>query len=231
MKTSSSLDIDEGIKEYFKTLKNFKPLKKKDEQVLLKEYLVNGNINARNVLIQSNLKYACSIANSYRGRGVDFSELISEANNGLIEGIEKFDMSKDVKVITYAKWWIIQRLNAYLNNKNKIKTDELPTEHEEQVYNDDGVSEKVEKEHSENYIVNDIDFEKNNNETKERVNILLSTLNERERDIVSLYYGLYGDYYNLDDIGESYNLTKERVRQIIETSFKKIRTQALVKNI
>ena len=61
-------------------------------------HLENGNLSSRNKLINSNLKYACSLANSYRGRGVDFSELISEANSGLIESIDRFDTKQNVKL-------------------------------------------------------------------------------------------------------------------------------------
>ena len=56
---------------------------------------------------------------------------------------------------------------------------------------------------------------------------LLNNLTERERDIVSRYYGLYGTKENLFDISDEYNLTSERIRQIMESAMKKIRSIAL----
>lgn len=228
MGSKKILDIDENVNEYFKSLKHFKPLKKHEEQELLKDYFFNKNLESRNRLIQSNLKYACSLANSYRGKGVDFSELISEANNALIDAIEKFDLSKNVKVITYAKWWIIQRLNSCIYNNNITNTSDIPTEHEEQGLNDDGDYETAFKMNNDAFIYDNIDNDKNNIDKKILVEKLLSPLTEREREAVSLYYGLYGETCNLEDIGDIFGLTKERIRQIIETSFKKIRTQALL---
>lgn len=222
-------DFDESIKQYFNNLKNFKPLKKKDERVLLEDYLQNGNINARNILIQSNLKYACTLANSYRGKGVELSELISEANNGLIESIDKYDLSKNVKVITYAKWWIIQRLNNCVVSNYKALTDDLPTDHEKQhsdINNDEHISHHTTKE-CEHFIADEIDNE-NNLELKQTISELLDCLNERERDFVEMYYGINGSYYNLEDIGNMYNITKERTRQIIEKSLLKVRSNAML---
>jgi RNA polymerase primary sigma factor len=225
------VDIDESVNNYFNSLKKFKSLKKSEEQELLKDYFINKNLSSRNLLIQSNLKYACSIANSYRGKGVDFSELISEANNALIDAIEKFDLSKDVKIITYAKWWIIQRLNSCIYNNNITNTSDIPNEHEEQGVNDDGEYETAMKVNNDAFIYDNIDSDAENEDKKILIEKLLSILNDREREIVSLYYGLYNETCNLEDIGDMFGLTKERIRQIIETSFKKIRSHALLINV
>ena len=86
---------EEGVKDYLRTLqrKEYDPLTKKEEQKLLMRYKQNNDVEARNMLVSSNLRYACSLVNSYVGRGLSYSELISEANNGLIESIDKFDTS------------------------------------------------------------------------------------------------------------------------------------------
>lgn len=223
MDNKKNLDIDDGVKEYFKQLKKYKPLTKENEKKLLIKYHNDGNMMARDLLIKSNLKYAYSIANNYRGRGVSLSELISEANNGLMDAIDKFDLSKDVKVITYAKWWILQRINNYILSVNKIKSDDLPNDYEKiDAIDDDYVIPS-------SYIIDsDIDEKNIDNDRKEYIKTILSSLTEREKDIINMYYGIEGSQYNLEEIGECYGLTKERIRQIIETSIKKIRTNALV---
>ena len=161
-------DIDETVQKYFKELKCYKPLTKEKEQKLLRNYHNEGNIMARDLLIKSNLKYACSIANSYRGRGVSLVELISEANNGLMEAIDKYDLSKDVKVITYAKWWIMQRLNNCINTTSKYKADELPSDHERWIGDVEfgDVATTLSKE----FVVEDFDDDKTEDEKKEYVN-------------------------------------------------------------
>ena len=76
-------------------------------------------------------------------------------------------------------------------------------------------------------IVDDIDSDQNKLDVKLYVNKLLNNLSERERDIISRYYGLYGTKENLFDISDEYNLTSERIRQIMEGAMKKIRSIAL----
>ena len=56
----------------------------------------------------------------------------------------------------------------------------------------------------------------------------MSCLSERERDILSLYYGLNGSECTLEEIGDKYGLTKERIRQILENSLTKARSAAMV---
>lgn len=222
-------DFDESIKHYFNNLKNFKPLKKKEERVLLEDYLKNGNINARNILIQSNLKYACTLANSYRGKGVDLSELISEANSGLTESIDKYDLSKNVKIITYAKWWILQRLNNCVVSNYKTFTDDLPTDHEKQVNDEsDDIINKSNNIEYEKLIADEIDCDNHNSELKYFVCELLDVLSDRERDLIEMYFGINGSYYNLEDIGKQYGITKERTRQIIEKSLLKMRSKVML---
>lgn len=218
------MDINESVKEYFKSLNSIKPLKRKEERKLLFEYHINKNIEARNKLIISNLKYTCTLANNYRGRGVDFEDLLSEANDGLIEAIEKYDLSQNVKLITYAKWWIIQHLNTCIADKNKFQYEEIPMDNSKEVSDEDEITD--------NYFnsFQSTSNENNKKDNKMLVNKLLKVLTEREKDIIMSYYGIYGGKETLEKIGLRYDLTKERIRQIIEYSFKKLRTEALKTN-
>ena len=76
-----------------------------------------------------------------------------------------------------------------------------------------------------------IEEEEKNEETIARKKFLsevFKVLNLREKDMVYMYYGIYGRYYKLNDIGQKYSLTKERVRQIIEGALRKTRCKAMV---
>ncbi|HQF35713.1 MAG TPA: RNA polymerase sigma factor RpoD/SigA, partial [Candidatus Cloacimonas acidaminovorans] len=80
----------------------------------------NGDVDAMNKLIQANLKFVVKIASRYQNRGLSLSELISEGNIGLIKAIEKFDPDKDIKLISYAIWWIKQRIMLAVSEKSSL---------------------------------------------------------------------------------------------------------------
>lgn len=228
-------EVDPGMKEYLKTLsgKEYDPISKKEERKLLKRYKKLNDTDARNALVKSNMRYACSLVTPYIGKGLSYSELLSEANNGLIDSIDKFDMKFDIKLYSYSKWWIHQRMQMALSNKNnpKIKTGELPTENnreedlDDEVFsnNDDDVMPK------EFEYKGDEEYEMEDRTTF--INTLMKILTEREAGIINMYFGIgYDEQFTLSEIGEKYNITKERVRQIIETALKKIRSEAILMN-
>lgn len=223
-------ETEQTIKSYFNSLKDFKPLSKKEEHELLAEYRYNNDISARNKLINSNLRYACKLASAYRNHGVSFLDLISVANGGLIEAIDKFDLSRDVKLISYSKWWIMQRMQSAIEKRNRMPETDLPDERESiQISDDDDtVSERGRATKYDTFLI-DTEVEEEDQDMLEFVEDIMSCLTERERDMVNMYFGRCGYSENtLDKIGKTYNLTKERVRQIIETAFKKLRAKSML---
>lgn len=78
------------------------------EEVSLGRRVRQGDTAARRRLIESNLRLVISIAKKYRGRGLDFEDLIQEGNAGLIRAVEKFDPEMGNRFSTYATWWIRQ---------------------------------------------------------------------------------------------------------------------------
>ena len=96
---------DEEEFEYFKRLKNAKTKEEKDK--------------IRNEIANANLRLVVSIAKRYVGRGLLFSDLISEGNMGLIKGIEKFDLNRGYKLSTYATWWIRQSITRAIADQGR----------------------------------------------------------------------------------------------------------------
>ncbi|RYX79577.1 sigma-70 family RNA polymerase sigma factor [bacterium] len=89
-----------------------------DHERSLRLIAVDG-AKAKKVMIESNTRLAVSIAKRYTGRGMQFLDLIQEANMGLIRGVEKFDYTKGFKFSTYATWWIRQSITRGLADQQR----------------------------------------------------------------------------------------------------------------
>ena len=95
------------ISHYQKSLLKSHPLSSSEEQKLSSK-IKRGDRNARDQLIQANLRFVVAIALKYRGKGVPLEDLISAGNLGLIRASERFDENRGFKFISYAVWWIRQ---------------------------------------------------------------------------------------------------------------------------
>lgn len=104
-----SISSGDSVKMYLKEIGRFSLLKA-DEEIDIAKRIENGEEEARNILISSNLRLVVSIAKNYVGRGMQFLDLIQEGNMGLIKAVEKFDYTKGFKFSTYATWWIRQAI-------------------------------------------------------------------------------------------------------------------------
>ncbi len=114
-----SVFADQALQSYLKEISKFKALSREEEHDLGIRAR-NGDIEAINKLVQANLKFVVKIASRYQNRGLSLSELISEGNIGLIKAIEKFDPDKDIKLISYAIWWIRQRIMLAVSEKSSL---------------------------------------------------------------------------------------------------------------
>lgn len=98
-------DMEDSIGSYFAEIASSSPLSA-DEEVALARRISEGYEEARNRLVEANLRFVVSVAMEYQNRGVALADLISAGNMGLITAAERFDESKGSKFISYAVWWI-----------------------------------------------------------------------------------------------------------------------------
>lgn len=99
---------------YLEKIKKFPILTDKEELDLVAAFQQRGDLSAAQRLITSHLRLAAKVALSYRRYGLPMSDIISEANIGLMQAVKKFDLDKKVRLATYAVWWIRASINDYI---------------------------------------------------------------------------------------------------------------------
>ncbi|WP_288340471.1 RNA polymerase sigma factor RpoD [uncultured Allobaculum sp.] len=106
---TSNAKTSDPVKAYLKEIGAI-PLLTPQQEVEIAKRIEAGDQEAKQILIDSNLRLVVSIAKKYVGRGLLFLDLIQEGNIGLIKAVEKFDYTKGFKFSTYATWWIRQAI-------------------------------------------------------------------------------------------------------------------------
>ncbi len=249
-------------------------------QAELKKYqaLVLDGQNAKDELIQANLRLVVSIAGHYNGRGMLYLDLIQEGNLGLIKAADKFDYSKGFKFSTYATWWIRQSITRAL--ADQARTIRIPVHMVEtinrlirtsrqlmQEYGREPTTEEIaqamhltesrvqeiikiaqdpvsletpigeeEDSHLGDFIPDDsapapLDAASFTLQ-REQLMKVLDTLTEREKKVLILRYGLDGGRsYTLEEVGEKFHVTRERIRQIEAKALRKLKSNRTIREM
>ena len=202
-------------------------------------------------LVEGNLRFVITVSKQYQNQGLDLPDLIAEGNYGLLKAIENFDWSKKLRFISYAVWWVRQSILQSLNEN--ARTIRLPVNvvQELQKAKKDLDTSGVELPDKFNNLPQVINLENPLNEDgdtlmdmlsnpnaeladaglsteqtlKDKLLGMLDVLDEREKVIIQDYFGLSGSTRTLEDIGNDFDLTKERVRQIKEKALRKLRNE------
>ncbi|CEO40808.1 RNA polymerase sigma factor RpoS [Photobacterium kishitanii] len=98
---------------------SMKPLLTKNEEILYSRKVLTGDVSAKNIMIESNLRLVVNIAKRYRGSSIQLSDLIDEGNIGLITAVDKFDPERGFRFSTYATWWIKQTIERAIHNQSR----------------------------------------------------------------------------------------------------------------
>src|SRR5437763_11196818 len=114
---------DTGLKRYLQEIGRI-PLLTPQQEIELAGKIKKGDAEARERMINSNLRLVVTIAHDYANLGLPLLDLISEGNIGLTKAVERFDPAKGAKLSTYAMWWIKQSIKWALDTQ--IETIPLP---------------------------------------------------------------------------------------------------------
>ena len=265
----SSLENDRVITAYFSDLRGNTFIPQKEEQDLVKAYRTCSacgaayalgsseprcpkcraprNFKARDRLISGALRFVVKVAKeySYRTRGPNFENevlttLISAGNIGLLVAADRFDATRNTKFLTYAAWWVREKILEELDSQGIIR---VPAHKQKalRALRKHGNGTEVEAPHVTLDTVDSIDSAGHCDLRLERdlVNTYglavlrnaLDDLSLRERDkyIVLAYFGAREEPKNLRQISSRLDLSSERVRQIKKNTMEQLRTH-LVSN-
>jgi RNA polymerase sigma-32 factor len=109
-----ALGGEQSLNRYLSEIKKFPVLKPEQEYMLAKRYAEHGDTEAAAQLVTSHLRLVAKIAMGYRGYGLPVSELISEGNIGLMQGVKKFEPERGFRLATYAMWWIKASIQEFI---------------------------------------------------------------------------------------------------------------------
>ena len=112
--TLPSLSGEQGLNRYLAEIKKFPLLTPEQEYMLAKRYAEHQDPEAAKQLVTSHLRLVAKIAMGYRGYGLPVSELISEGNIGLMQGVKKFEPDRGFRLATYAMWWIKASIQEFI---------------------------------------------------------------------------------------------------------------------
>ena len=239
------------------------PLMSREEENALALKAKMGDKAAKDKIVSANLRFVVNVARKYQGGGLDFVDLISEGNIGLLTAIEKFDSSKGYHFISYAVWWIRQcilkaiceksrAIRLPLNRANELvqieharkllgagKSEEQEIVEVAEMLNMDAshvremlninremvsLDAQVRGSDSEGTTMGDLMEDSRyvspyeemlNKEMRRDIDETLDTLRPEEAHVLRMRFGLEGGKpMSLKEVGDTCNLTKERIRQI-----------------
>ena len=263
------LPVEDPVRMYLKEIGQI-PLLDLDTETELARKMYEGDEDAKNRLVESNLRLVVSIAKRYMGKSMVLLDLIQEGNLGLMKAVEKFDYTKGYKFSTYATWWIRQAISRAIADQSRtirIPVHMVETIHKVsrsqrqllQEYGREATSDEIaadigmnadkvreimkisqdpvsletpigeaDDSHLSDFIPDDdtptpVD-EASYHILREQLGEVLHTLTPREEMVLKLRFGLVdGRTRTLEEVGQEFNITRERIRQIEAKALRKLR--------
>ncbi|MDR2481585.1 MAG: RNA polymerase sigma factor RpoD/SigA [Spirochaetaceae bacterium] len=245
------------------------PLMTREEEDITARLAAGGDKAALDKLVSANLRFVVNVAKRYQGQGLPLSDLISEGNIGLMNAVERFDVTKGYHFISYAVWWIRQAILKAICEKSRMIR--LPMNRAGELVRIERARKEIHQFTSSENEIREIATMLNMNETlvsdlisisrdmisldtpvfddseaslgdhiqdevfqspyefaeqsvmHDDIESVLNTLDKKEADIIRCRYGIgLGAGMTLREVGDRFNLTKERIRQIEMKALKRL---------
>ena len=231
MKKAEQMDFD-SLNKYLDEIGREQLLTEEQEREL-SERIGQGDMKAVSKLVEANLRFVVKIASEYKGRGLQFDDLISEGNVGLMNAAMKFDASRGIRFVNYAVRLVRQQIEREIERQTSLY--KVPR---------DVASKKAEKLSARalsvdaplggrsnmsllSVLVNQdspqADGRVFSESVETAVELALRSLSERELLVVSRFFGLEGSHETMAEIAEDMGLKRERVRQIRNHAIRRLK--------
>lgn len=196
-----------------------------EEERSLSLRIKKGDQRALNKLVEANLRFVVAIARQYQGKGLSMDDLVSEGNIGLVKAASKFDGERGLRFVNYAVVFVRQQIEKALNAETA----------EQRVENvRDGQTRSVDAPLGgrTNMSLLSVLVDGNSPMSDERiynsamanaVEYALRSLTERERQVVTAWFGIEQERLTMAEIAEDMQLKRERVRQIRDRAVRRLR--------
>ncbi len=193
-----------------------------------------GDQQAVGELVEANLRFVLSLANSYRGQGVDYDDLVSEGNIGLLKAASRFSPYPGKRFVKFAapivrdamERFVEQHSGLYKVPRKEVSASEMRRSHPVSVdapipagsknnFNLLNLLENVDAPYADSAFVKET--------SEEHLKRVLNILDERERQVIALIFGIGTDRHTMAEVGDVMELRRERVRQIRDKALRKLR--------
>ena len=204
-----------------------------EEERDLSERILKGDEKALNRLVEANLKFVVSIANQYKGKGLQMEDLVSEGNIGLLKAAGRFDASKGTRFVKYAVVHVRQQIEKAISQQ--VGLYQLPRDVKQEAaarLQSYPLSVDAPLGHRTNMsllsvIVNQdaplADERVHSESIEDAIEYALSALDERESRVVNAFFGINQEHETMAEIAEDMDLKRERIRQIRDKAVRKLR--------
>ena len=232
-KSTMSAEKKNSISKYIEEITD-RPLLSDEQERLLAQRINEGDTTAISELVESNLRFVLSIANQYKGNDVSYDDLVSEGNIGLMRAASRFSPYPGKRFVSFAAPIVRDSIEQFIEKHSglyKIPQGEK-SQAESRRSHPASIDAPIPAGSKNNFnLLNLIentsasyaDKQITKEDIEHRIQSIFTQLNERERRVMSLIYGVGSDRHTMVEVGAIMNLNRERVRQIRDKALRKLR--------
>lgn len=226
-------DKNNAISKYISEIADT-PLLSDDQERQLAQRIQEGDATAISELVEPNLRFVISIAKQYTGNDVSFDDLVSEGNIGLMKAAARFSPYPGKRFVQFAAPIVRDTIEQFISKHSGLykiphgesSKAELCLSHPASV--DAPIPAGSNNNFSLLNLIENVDApyadkQLTKEDVENRLHAIFTQLDERERQVMSLIYGVGTDRHTMAEVGMAMNLKRERVRQIRDKALRKLR--------